>query len=177
MWVKIDENTESANGSLAANVTGGRSLSPFPFTLIFPCGIVAKPLKDTIYHANRTVGSGEDFVIFGQSKEDKNIKEGEIKIQSYSAAEIAAEIHLHDTGDITIRNKSGLEISIHGENLTIKGNAVKIEAASVDIADNVTIDGKPFLSHTHGLGGVQSGNVPPNSPAVFLPNTNTLGVS
>ncbi len=55
-----------------------------------------------------------------------------------------------------LRNKAGTAyVEISGSTINIVGGNVNISAGSVNIGGSTTIDGKPFLPHTHS--GVMSG--------------------
>jgi hypothetical protein len=62
----------------------------------------------------------------------------------------------YSAGTAQLRNKAGdAYVEIAGSTINIVGGAVNISAGSVNIGGSTTIDGKPFLPHTHG--GVLSG--------------------
>ena len=56
---------------------------------------------------------------------------------------------------------AGALISMTGNGIIISGGAISISGSSVNLGENVTIDGKQFLSHVHSNGnqGENTGGV------------------
>ena len=69
------------------------------------------------------------------------------------------ENYIYPEGDLVIGTKSGALVSMTETGINITGGSIVIKGSSVNISDNVIIDGKNFLNHTHkdSQGGTTSG--------------------
>lgn len=69
------------------------------------------------------------------------------------------ENYIYPEGDLVIGTKSGALVSMTQTGINITGGNIAIKGSSVNIGDNVIIDGKNFLNHTHkdSQGGTTSG--------------------
>ena len=72
-----------------------------------------------------------------------------------------SENYTYPEGDVVMGTNAGALISMTGKGINISGGAINISGSSVNISENVTIDGKSFLSHVHSNGnqGANTGGV------------------
>lgn len=72
-----------------------------------------------------------------------------------------SENYTYPEGDVVMGTNAGALISMTGNGIIISGGAISISGSSVNIGENVTIDGKQFLSHVHSNGnqGADTGPV------------------
>ena len=72
-----------------------------------------------------------------------------------------SENYIYPEGDVVMGTNAGALISMTGTGINISGSAISISGSSVNLGENVTIDGKEFLSHVHSNGnqGANTGGV------------------
>jgi len=112
--------------------------------------------------------NGEDGVAIGYAdlKTDKKAEKGDKRIYARdSSGQTICEIWLKNTGDILVKNDSGLinlkadgDVNINGVIIDTSGNITApgtISAPTITGTTDVTFNGKSSNTHTHG--GVQTG--------------------
>lgn len=79
--------------------------------------------------------------------------EGELELHNDDNIKITGdeEIEIQGADKITVKSDGSIEITSSGS-MTVKGSAVTVQGSSVDINGTLTINGMPYLAHTHGNG-------------------------
>lgn len=79
--------------------------------------------------------------------------EGKLSIETKEDIEAKSDqsVKISGADSVKVNSDGSIEIKAQGD-ITIKGAAIAVEGAAVDINGVLTINGMPYLAHTHGNG-------------------------